>query len=94
MLDGVDLSQKLPELKLPILRLRIENSGFPVIKSKRLVDHFISRIANISDFMQFYKRSGVAPGAGGATGVITHREIPGDSTILGSGIVGMDEAEN
>ncbi len=34
MLDSIDLTTKLPELKLPILRLRIENSGFPVIKSK------------------------------------------------------------
>lgn len=58
MLDSIDLSQKLPELKLPLLRLRIENTGFPVIKSKRLVDHFLHRIANISDFMQFYKKSG------------------------------------
>jgi len=35
-----------------------------VIKSKRLVDHFIHRIANIADFMQFYKKSGhsAAPG--------------------------------
>lgn len=94
MLDGIDLSQKLPEIKLPILRLRIENSGFPVIKSKRLVDHFLSRIANISDFMQFYKRSGVAPGSGAPGGSVQQREITGDSTILGSGIVGMDEAEN
>ena len=76
------------------MRLRIENSGFPVIKSKRLVDHFISRIANISDFMQFYKRSGVVAGNGPAGSITQHREIPGDSTILGSGIVGMDEAEN
>ena len=41
MLDSIDLSQNLPELKLPLLRLRIENTGFPVIKSKRLVDHFL-----------------------------------------------------
>lgn len=58
MLDGVDTTNKLAELKLPLLRLRIENTGFPVIKSKKLVDHFINRIANITDFMQFYKRSG------------------------------------
>jgi hypothetical protein len=51
MLDCIDVSKKLPELRLPILRLRIENSGFPVIKSKHLADHFLSRIANISDFM-------------------------------------------
>ena len=51
MLDSVDTSNKLAELKLPLLRLRIENTGFPVIKSKKLVDHFINRIANITDFM-------------------------------------------
>lgn len=58
MLEVIDTSSKLGELKQPLLRLRIENSGFPVIKSKRLVDHFMTKIANISDFMQFYKKSG------------------------------------
>jgi hypothetical protein len=65
MLESVDVTNKLPELKLPLIRLRIENTGFPVIKSKRLIDHFINRIANISDFMNFYKRSGIAGHMGG-----------------------------
>ena len=57
MLDSIDTSKKLPELKLPLIRLRIENTGFPVIKSKRLTDHFMNRVANIQDFLQFYKKS-------------------------------------
>ena len=51
MLDSIDTSKKLPELKLPLIRLRIENTGFPVIKSKRLTDHFMNRVANIQDFL-------------------------------------------
>jgi hypothetical protein len=43
MLEKVDTSTKLNDLKLPLVRLRIENTGYPVIKSKRLVDHFINR---------------------------------------------------
>ena len=41
----------MAELKLPLIRLKIENSQFPVIKSKRLIDHFINRIANPMDFL-------------------------------------------
>lgn len=35
-----------PELAMPMIRLKIENTGFSVIKSKRINDHFINRIAN------------------------------------------------
>ena len=53
---------RLEELKLPLIRLKIEHSGFPVIKSKRLLDHFMHRIANPMDFLQFYKKSGFLAG--------------------------------
>jgi len=41
-----DRKNKPAELSLPLIRLKIENSGFSVIKSKRLNDHFINSIAN------------------------------------------------
>ena len=55
-------SKMINELKLPLIRLKIENSNFPVIKSKRLIDHFINKIANPMDFLQFYKKSGFIAG--------------------------------
>jgi len=35
-----------PELRMPLVRLKIENSGYSVIKSKRINDVFINKIAN------------------------------------------------
>ena len=57
-----ETSKKRPELTLPLIRLKIENTGFPVIKSKRVTDFFMNRIANPMDFLQFYKKSGFIPG--------------------------------
>jgi hypothetical protein len=85
LLDSIDLSTKMAELKLPLLRLRIENSGFPVVKSKRIVDHFINRIANISDFMQFYKKSGIQVTT--ANGVTTHVNREGHGASADGGLI-------
>jgi hypothetical protein len=46
-----DRKNKPPELAMPMVRLKIENSGFSVIKSKRINDHFINKIANQTDFL-------------------------------------------
>ena len=48
MLDTIknDINKENPELNLPLVRLKIENTGFAVIKSKKINDHFINRIAN------------------------------------------------
>ena len=48
MLDTVEEEKatKPPELALPLVRLKIENSGYAVLKSKRINDHFINRIGN------------------------------------------------
>lgn len=37
---------KHKDLKLPLVRLKIEHSNFPVIKSKRINDYFCQRVAN------------------------------------------------
>lgn len=44
MLKKVEEEKKTKpvELSLPLIRLKIENSGFAVIKSKRINDHFIN----------------------------------------------------
>ena len=34
------------KLAMPLIRLKIENSGYSVIKSKRLNDYFINLLAN------------------------------------------------
>ena len=62
LLERLDVSKKKPELRLPLVRLKIENTGFPVIKSKRITEYFINKIANPMDFMQFYKKSGFISG--------------------------------
>jgi len=41
-----DKKNKPSELSMPLIRLKIENSGYSVIKSKRINDHFINIIAN------------------------------------------------
>jgi hypothetical protein len=41
-----DRKNKPTDLAMPLIRLKIENSGYSVIKSKRINDHFINRIAN------------------------------------------------
>ena len=62
LLTKMDTSKKRKELQLPLVRLKIENTGFPVVKSKRLTEYFINKIANPMDFMQFYKKSGFISG--------------------------------
>lgn len=53
MLDTIeeDKKNKPPELAMPLVRLKIENNGYAVLKSKRINDHFINRIANQADFL-------------------------------------------
>ena len=51
LLEKLDVSKKKEELKLPLIRLKIENTSFPVIKSKRLTEYFMNKIANPTDFL-------------------------------------------
>lgn len=51
MLTNIPNSKRIKELNLPMVRLKIENTGFPVIKSKKLNDYFIAKIANPQDFL-------------------------------------------
>jgi len=44
-------AKKLKDLQLPMVRLKIENTGYPVIKSKKLNDYFSNKIANPLDFL-------------------------------------------
>lgn len=64
MLDTIqeDIKTKPAELAQPLVRLKIEHTGFSVMKSKKINDHFMNRIGNISDFLQFYKRAGFGGG--------------------------------
>jgi Mre11 DNA-binding presumed domain len=51
MLANVPAAKRLKELDLPMVRLKIENTGYPVIKSKKLNDYFLNTIANPQDFL-------------------------------------------
>ncbi|CDW75302.1 dna repair exonuclease [Stylonychia lemnae] len=51
---------KIPkELDLPYIRLKIEYSGYMVVKSRDLNHYFEGKIANIKDYLQFFKRQGM-----------------------------------
>ena len=41
---------------LPLIRLKIEITGYPQIRSRRLITQFNGRIANLKDFVDCYKR--------------------------------------
>ncbi len=58
MISGLDISKKIKELQLPLIRLKIEITGFPVLKSKKINDYFQNKVANASDFLYFYKKNG------------------------------------
>jgi len=93
-----EMKNKPPELALPLIRLKIENSGFAVLKSKRLNDHVINVIANQADFLQFYKKGGYT--IGGALKKPSREEStsnPIDPTGIEGGtnnIAGLDVDEN
>jgi hypothetical protein len=40
MLAAIPEAKRIKEIQQPLVRLKIENTGFPVIKSKRLNDYF------------------------------------------------------
>jgi len=44
-------AKKLKDLQMPLVRLKIENTGFPVIKSKKINDYFSNKLANPQDFL-------------------------------------------
>lgn len=43
-------------VSLPLIRLKIENTGYDVVRISKLEPYFKGKIANIKDFLQFYKR--------------------------------------
>ena len=61
MLAGIPEGKRMKELSQPLVRLKIEHSGFPVIKSKKLNDYYMNKLANPQDFLQFYKKSSFMP---------------------------------
>ena len=74
---------KPPEMQLPLVRLKIENTNFPVIKSKRINDHFMNRIANASDFLQFYKKAGFMAGLNASKTLIGKMKQQSATSLLG-----------
>jgi hypothetical protein len=89
-------------MQLPLVRLKIENTNFPVIKSKRINDHFMTRVANATDFLQFYKKAGFMASLNLNKTLIGKMKqtassllgADGDITNGGPGISGLDIDEN
>jgi hypothetical protein len=58
MIDKANiLYPKRPErVKMPLIRLKVEGTGYDIVRSMRLASHFQDKIANKGDFLQFYKK--------------------------------------
>ncbi|CDW79338.1 dna repair exonuclease [Stylonychia lemnae] len=101
MLAKVDATNKIDELKLPLIRLKIEHSGFPVFRSKKLNDYFTQRIANNQDFLHFHKKldklssyqNGYNNGDG-ASKSMTGGTQDVNLMVSGPGLPGIDDDEN
>jgi hypothetical protein len=83
MLAKIDVSTKPPELQLPLVRLKIENTNFPVVKSKKINDLFMDRVANPTDFLQFYKKAGFMANLNVNKTLVAKCLKPTASTLLG-----------
>jgi Mre11 DNA-binding presumed domain len=87
-------------MQLPLVRLKIENTNFPVIKSKRINDTFMNRVANPTDFLQFYKKAGFMANLNANKTLIGKMLKPTASSLLDmahdttAGISGLDIDEN
>ena len=59
-----------PEMAIPLIRLRIEHTGFHTINPQQFGHHFVGRVANHQDLLCFYKkrafRAASAPAAAAA----------------------------
>jgi len=51
-----DLSEAAVKKVLPLLRLRVEHTDFPVINMQRFGEKFIEKVANPKDMLFFYKK--------------------------------------
>ena len=54
-----DVAKVPKELQLPYLRLKLEYTGYGVIRSRDLNRFLEGKIANIKDFLHFYKKQGM-----------------------------------
>eukprot|EP00347_Sterkiella_histriomuscorum_P012706 403367531 len=103
MLSKVENNNKIGELKLPLLRLKIEYSEFGVFKSKKITDLFLQRVANNQDFLQFYRKTGFISGNGSQAFINGQNQIAKVSGTLemnlianggSTGLFGIEEEEN
>eukprot|EP00947_MAST-08B_sp_MAST-8B-sp1_P000686 g686.t1 len=51
---------------LPLLRLKVERTGFDTINNQKFGAQFVGKVANPQDILLFHKRRGAAGGGGGA----------------------------
>lgn len=53
----VEAEKKFPDSdKLPLIRLKIEYTGFKIPRILRIKEHFEGEIANEQDFLQFWQK--------------------------------------
>ena len=48
-----------PELRLPLVRLKVEHQGFNTISNQRFGSAFLGRVANPADLLLFWRRPAV-----------------------------------
>jgi double-strand break repair protein MRE11 len=63
-----------PEMALPLVRLRIEHSGFHTINPQQFGHNFVGRVANYQDLLCFYKKRAVRQPSSAASAAAADEE--------------------
>eukprot|EP00928_Gymnodinium_smaydae_P064432 TRINITY_DN47760_c0_g1_i1.p1 TRINITY_DN47760_c0_g1~~TRINITY_DN47760_c0_g1_i1.p1 ORF type:complete len:764 (-),score=88.20 TRINITY_DN47760_c0_g1_i1:301-2592(-) len=76
--------------QLPLVRLRVEHSGFETISTQAFGQQFVDRIANPDEVLLFHRRGGgaLSGGSGGAGAAARTRPLPGDMLEIEEGPAG------
>lgn len=62
---------------LPLVRLRVEHSGFETVNTQAFGQQFADRVANPDELLLFHRRGGgAASGSGGGGGAANNRKLP------------------
>ena len=54
-------------MDLPLIRLRVDHRGFPVLNNQRFGQNFMSKVANPNDILAFHRKAQKASNQGGAS---------------------------
>lgn len=64
-----------PEMAIPLVRLRIEHTGFHTINPQQFGHHFVGRVANYQDLLCFYKKRALRQPSASAPATADEEEL-------------------